>query len=627
MRRESAELRDWLRQPAAWAILAVGVAVSLFTWRTLSADVDEAARGYFESTVAEARSAMETRLRGYRVALRGMQGLFHAGEVDAAAFRRYAAALGPEARSLSYARRVAGAEKAAYERSVRRIHPTGSRAEYLVLQFIEPPERFQTALGLDLFGDPARRQSIERARDGGALVGSPPFVMIAAPDAGKAVSLRLPVFRRVAPVDSVDARRRAFAGVVSVTFLISDLAEDAVSRHASMPLRAVIREGGERLYDSAAGAPLGAVLSSQATLQVGDRTWQLEFSAPLHHFRSPGNAALPWLALAGGLLISALLFGLIASLATSSRRAQRIAANITDDLRKSEAQLAESQQRTQKLIETLPNPVYFKGTDGHYLGVNQAWESFFATPREAIVGNTVHDLYRHDPPVGQRLAAMDDVLWKNPGTQVYETTITLASGTYLDAIYYKATFTGPDGKVAGLIGNIIDVTEQRRAERRLRMEHAVTRVLAEADNIQAGLEGVTRAICEAEGWDCARVYLVDERAGLLRFAAAWGIDHEGVRNFIEKTRDMVFAPGQGLAGRVWQTGEPVWTGDISSDPRAIRHYASDYGMRGAFVIPIVSAGKTLGAAAFSSRVVREPDARLVEAAGVVGSQVGQFLIR
>jgi hypothetical protein len=167
----------------------------------------------------------------------------------------------------------------------------------------------------------------------------------------------------------------------------------------------------------------------------------------------------------------------------------------------------------------------------------------------------VHDLYPHDPAVAQRLAAMD-VLWQSPGTQVYETPITLAGGTHRDTVYYKATFTGPDGNVAGLIGNIIDVTEQKRAERRLRMEHAVTRVLAEAESTQAGLKGVMRAICEAEDWDCARVYLIDEHAGVLRFSEAWGIDHEGVTNFIERTSDMVFSPGQGLAGRAWQTGEP-----------------------------------------------------------------------
>ena len=628
MRTGSAELGDWMRQPTAWAILAVGVAVSLFAWRTISLDVADAARAQFESAAAEARNSLETRLRGYQVALRGLQGLFHAGgEVDAAAFQRYTSSLGTELRSFSYARRVKLAEKAAYEKAARRIRSGGERPEYLVLHFVSPVAPNASALGLDIFGEGARRIPIERARDTGALVASPAFVLVAAPDAGKAVSLRLPVYRRDAPLTGVEARRQAFAGMVNATFLVEDLVADAMTRHAAAELQLVVREGGDVIHETGRGAPPPRNFVTHSTLRVGDRAWDLEFHAPLRGFQPAGNALLPWAALAGGLVITVLLSGLVGSFATTTRRAQRIAAEITEDLRKSEARLAESQQRTQKLIETLPNPVFFKGTDGRYLGVNQAWEQFFAMPREQIVGRTVHELYPHDPGVAQRLAAMDDVLWQSPGTQVYETPITLASGAHRDTVYYKATFTGPDGKVAGLIGNIIDVTEQKRAERRLRMEHAVTRVLAEAESTQAGLKGVMRAICEAEGWDCARVYLIDEHAGVLRFSEAWGIDHEGVTNFIERTRDMVFSPGQGLAGRAWQSGEPVWSGDISADPRAIRRFASDYGMRGSFVLPLVSAGKTLGVVAFASRVVREPDARLLEAAGVVGSQVGQFLIR
>jgi len=628
LRTESAELRDWMRQPTAWAILVVGVVLSLFTWRSLSLEVANAARAQFESAAADARSAMETRLRGYRVALRGLQGLFHAGgSVDAAAFHRYASSLGPELRSFSYARRVTLAEKAAYEKATHRIRPGGERAEYLVLHFVSPLARNASAVGLDIYGEDARRVGIERARDTGALIASPAFVLLAAPEAGNAVSLRLPVYRANAPLSDVAARRQAFSGLVNATFLVNDLVADAMARHSSARLEVVVREDGKVVHGIARREHPAEYLVSHSPLSVGDRHWQLEFSAPLQSFRPVGNAALPWAALASGLLITVLLSGLVGSLATSTRRAQRIAAAITEDLRKSESRLAESQQRTQKLIETLPNPVFFKGLDGRYLGVNQAWERFFGTPREQIVGKTVHELYPHDPAVAQRLAAMDDVLWQSPGTQVYETPITLASGAHRDAVYYKATFTGPDGTVAGLIGNIIDVTEQKRAERRLRMEHAVTRVLAEADSTRAGLKGVMRAICEAEGWDCARVYLVDEHARVLRFSEAWGIDHEGVTNFIERTRDMVFSPGQGLAGRAWQTGEPVWSGDISADPRAIRRFASSYGMRGSFVLPLVSSGKTLGVVAFASRVVREPDARLLEAAGVVGSQVGQFLIR
>ena len=46
-----------------------------------------------------------------------------------------------------------------------------------------------------------------------------------------------------------------------------------------------------------------------------------------------------------------------------------------------------------------------------------------------------------------------------------------------------------------------------------------------------------------------------------------------------------------------------------------------------FVFPVFSEGKTIGVFAFFSREAREPDERLLAAAQVIGSQVGQFLRR
>jgi len=110
----------------------------------------------------------------------------------------------------------------------------------------------------------------------------------------------------------------------------------------------------------------------------------------------------------------------VQSLSTSNRRALGLAERITEDLRKSEAQLAEAQRATQQLIEALPNPIYFKGTDGRYLGVNKAWERFFGIARNAFIGKTVHDLYPDNPEVADRLHADDQLLWDRPEkTQLY----------------------------------------------------------------------------------------------------------------------------------------------------------------------------------------------------------------
>src|SRR5207248_9576798 len=105
----ASDLRRWLRQPAAWAILGIGALVSLFAWRSLSVEVEQGARASFNAVVADSRHALETRLRSYQLVLLGMQGLFQAKpDLDRAALERYIAELAPEknasqARAFSYA--------------------------------------------------------------------------------------------------------------------------------------------------------------------------------------------------------------------------------------------------------------------------------------------------------------------------------------------------------------------------------------------------------------------------------------------------------------------------------------------------------------------------------------------
>src|SRR5262249_6087366 len=112
-------------------------------------------------------------------------------------------------------------------------------------------------------------------------------------------------------------------------------------------------------------------------------------------------------------------------------------------------------------------PVFFKARDGRYLGVNRAWEEFFGIARQSFVGKRVGDLYPQSPWVAAEHQAMDDELWKQPGSQSYEIKIQTRAGSRT-TIYHKATFNGADGQVAGLIGTVIDVTGRKKAKRALR---------------------------------------------------------------------------------------------------------------------------------------------------------------
>ncbi|HYY61471.1 MAG TPA: PAS domain S-box protein, partial [Burkholderiales bacterium] len=182
-----------------------------------------------------------------------------------------------------------------------------------------------------------------------------------------------------------------------------------------------------------------------------------------------------------------------------------------------------------------------------------------------------------------------------------------------------------EGRFRGYRGIGRDITEQKRAEQRLRLEHAVTRVLAESDSVSSALQGVLRAICETEGWDCGRYFQVDEASGLMRMHEVWSTGTPAAERFIALSRQLALKPGMGLVGTVWSSGEPLWVADAQNDPRAL--ISGKEWSRGSFLFPVMAEGVTIGVIALASPAAREPDARLLQAVSVIGRQLGQFLRR
>jgi diguanylate cyclase (GGDEF)-like protein/PAS domain S-box-containing protein len=501
--RETPHARQLMRHKLSmWGVLLVGIALSVLAWYASDSRLQNDARAQFEAAAQKASSDIETRMLSFEDLLRSLQGLFVASEsVSHEEFRNYLGNMRlaqryPGIHTVSYAERTA--DRLAFEKRVRAnpeiwlrdranfaIVPPGERAEYLVLLYSEPSAGSTATYtyGADILVDPARREAADLARDTGLAAISGVHAAASA-TAQPAVSLELAHYGGVTPATQ-QLRRSAFSGMLSVTFAASDLAREALVRQPSRGIRLrVIDQGhlpnnapaqtgrtdGTLLYDSATvpSPSLVASLEALRIVRAGQRQWLLVFNAPASNFVSPVAGALPQIALFCGLAITALLFALVRSLAGSEQRASMLANRMTADLRASEARLSETQRLTQELIEALPNPIFFKGTDGRYMGVNKAWETYFATPRQAFLGKTVHDLYPDNPEVADRLHAMDQELWDRPGSQVYEASITTPDGSRHDTIYYKATFTRADGSLAGLIGTIIDITERKELERRYR---------------------------------------------------------------------------------------------------------------------------------------------------------------
>lgn len=531
------------RASTAFVVLVIGIVLSAAAAYWVATRVEREARLKFESAVTDARTAIESRMRVYSDVLLGVRGLFIASDsVSRGEFRDYIDSLDlnrryPGIQVIHYGQRITTAQKQAFEAMVRNdtsvdprgypdftVKPPGDRPEYIVVQYVEPMAGNEAALGLDLAGNAARLAALERTRDSGRITASGSIALALDPHGHPGFAMRLPVYRKGMPLATVAQRREAFTGMVSASFIVVDLMHGVLSEPFLQKIRVRIYDTGfldspkglqppmaenlmfdsDRLLATPSSQPAPgdgqlAGLTSMSGLDVGERRWNLYFSAR-QDFVAPFDRWLPSIALLGGGTISLLLFGLIRSLATSGGRAIKLADRITENLRKSEANLAEAQRMTQQLIEALPNPIFFKDTDGRYLGVNKAWEKFFGVPRETFIGKTVHDLYPNDPEIAKRLHADDQVLWNRPGTQVYETVITTADGRRHDTIYYKATFTHADGSVAGLIGTIIDVTERRLNEERYRAMFDNAAVGITRVDLDGVLVDVNQKFCDMLGY-------------------------------------------------------------------------------------------------------------------------------
>lgn len=141
--------------------------------------------------------------------------------------------------------------------------------------------------------------------------------------------------------------------------------------------------------------------------------------------------------------------------------------DITD--RKSlELRLANQLAFQQALLDTIPYSVFYKGPDSRFVGFNRAYEECFGVRRETLIGKRVLDL--EYLPEQDRLAyqAEDEATIANVGQVQRETSIPFADGALHQTLYSVTGFRLPDGSSGGLIGIIVDITERKLSEERLR---------------------------------------------------------------------------------------------------------------------------------------------------------------
>jgi PAS domain S-box-containing protein len=178
------------------------------------------------------------------------------------------------------------------------------------------------------------------------------------------------------------------------------------------------------------------------------------------------------------------------------------------------------------------------------------------------------------------------------------------------------------GKIIGTVMVFRDITARRRAEEALERrvaELAALSAMASIVNESVEVDDIlNRAMDEAlrlVGVEAAATMLLDEEAGELVMAAHRGVSDEFVRAFSRMKL------GEGLAGRVAQTGEPALMGDLTEYPEARRAYVEKERVRSAASVPLVGRTGVIGVMNLAAASPQYFDTAGVELLVALGKQI------
>lgn len=173
--------------------------------------------------------------------------------------------------------------------------------------------------------------------------------------------------------------------------------------------------------------------------------------------------------------------------------------------------------------------------------------------------------------------------------------------------------TDEQGRVTGLIGTCLDVTESRQREAKLRLlgdmvagERRALEMLAAGAPIPEILTCLVRLIEELSPGALGSVLLLDPTGTRVRHAAAPSLP-EAYNRAID---GLAIGPKAGSCGTAAYRREPVFVSDVETDPlwADYRDLIAPFGLRACWSYPILATdGRVLGTFAVYYRDVRLPD--------------------
>jgi diguanylate cyclase (GGDEF)-like protein/PAS domain S-box-containing protein len=294
--------------------------------------------------------------------------------------------------------------------------------------------------------------------------------------------------------------------------------------------------------------------------------------------------------------------------------------------RRAEERLRESEERFRLIAENVGDLVALVDTKGRRIYNSPSYRSLFKNDEIRPDTDSFEEIHPDDR---DRVRSIFQETVKTGIGRRIEFRFQLKDGGIRHVESEGRVIRDAGGKVTKVVVVERDISERKRAEQREKMEHAVTRVLAESETLGEAIPRIVQTICETLSWDCGARWSMDERRKAICCVETWNVPNKAVTQFIVDVRKLSFQPSnEGLVRQVWMSGTPHWIPDVSRAESFERaQLAARAGLHGAFAFPILAGNVTLAVLEFYSSEIRSPDPSLLQMVRVIGSQIGQFMAR
>ena len=299
--------------------------------------------------------------------------------------------------------------------------------------------------------------------------------------------------------------------------------------------------------------------------------------------------------------------------------------DISDRHRLAEAE-RESETRFRTLFEQAQAGMAFAGLDGHITTVNPAFCQLVGYSETELRKLSLQDITHPEDAAALQDELRRMLAGEDEGTRT-ESRYTRKDGEPVWVDLTTRLVRGPDNKPLYLQAVAVDLRHRKRAEVLQAARFAVTEALVTSPGWEKAAPGLLEGLCLALDWELAEYWEVDPEREAMHFVTAWKRPGRDTTSYEVTAATTSYSRGEGLAGRVWETGAPVSVPDVASDdsPRSAAAVAA--GLKGIVGFPVRSGRRVVGMIALHTWAPRALDEGLLAVMNDVGSQIGEFVER